>query len=296
MPARIVLVAILAAACSGSIGRGSGGGASSSAAPEELARVEADGLVRVAVDPADRPQSWFDRRTRSWRGFDVDVAEEIATRLGVTAQFQPRNPGSDGPMESWGDRLDMEFSPTPVMNDQSEAFRYTTPYSYWPASIAVSAATMSIQDPTTDLSGKRICVGKGTTYEAYLEKRLSIGDLAPPFDYVIDQPRIVLFPTDLDALNNLAFGGGSRCDAVMTALPTIARYVASGGPVKVVGHPLYYEPFAIAFGKNGSMDSASLIATVSRLVQDMHADGTLAALSEKWFNGQDLTTAIPTGG
>jgi len=291
MPAGMVLVMIIAAACTGSTASGGGGGAPSSTGRDELARIEADGVLRVAVDLRDRPRAWFDRRTRSWKGFDVDVAEEIATRLGVKAEFQPRHPGTDGPVASLGDQLDMEFSSLPVTKDQSKQFRFTTPYSYWPASIAVPAGTTSIQDPTTDLSGKRICVGTGTTYEAYLERTLSLSDLAPPFDYVVGQPQIVRFPTDIDALESLAFGEG-RCDAVMTALPTIDRYARQGAPVVVAGDPLFYEPFAAAFGRDNGVDDTSLVAIVSQLIRDMHDDGTLSALSMKWY-GVDLTTTQP---
>ena len=59
----------------------------------------------------------------------------------------------------------------------------------------------------------------------------------------------------------------------------------------MVGDPLYFEPLAIAFDKNDPVDNATLVAAVSKIVDDMHADGTLSALSEKWYHGQDLTTS-----
>ena len=74
----------------------------------------------------------------------------------------------------------------------------------------------------------------------------------------------------------------------MTALPTIESYIADGGPVKVVGDPLYGEPLSIAFDKASPIDNASLVAAVSAIIDDMHADGTLTALSMKWY-GEDIT-------
>ncbi|MEZ4596206.1 MAG: hypothetical protein R3C32_04755 [Chloroflexota bacterium] len=37
-------------------------------------------------------------------------------------------------------------------------------------------------------------------------------------------------------------------------------------------------------------EHAGLLAALDAIVADMHADGTLTALSEKWYDGQDLTT------
>ena len=51
----------------------------------------------------------------------------------------------------------------------------------------------------------------------------------------------------------------------------------------------YYEPLAVAFDKK--VDSTSLTAAVSTIVDEMHADGTLTALSKKWYDGVDYTTA-----
>jgi polar amino acid transport system substrate-binding protein len=58
--------------------------------------------------------------------------------------------------------------------------------------------------------------------------------------------------------------------------------------VKNVGDPLYGEPLAVAFDKKSPVDNASLVEEVSQIVEDMHADGTLTALSEKWY-GEDIT-------
>ena len=93
-----------------------------------------------------------------------------------------------------------------------------------------------------------------------------------------------------------ALGDGVRCDAAMTATPTIAQYVTdSGGKVKQVGDPLYFEPLSIAFDKNDPVANATLVAAVSKIVQDMHADGTLSSLSEKWYK-TDLTTQSASSG
>jgi polar amino acid transport system substrate-binding protein len=73
----------------------------------------------------------------------------------------------------------------------------------------------------------------------------------------------------------------------------LASFVDAGGPVRIVGAPLYYVPLSVAFDDRDARDTRRLLAAVSASVSDMHDDGTLAALSEKWFDGEDRTTASP---
>ena len=56
-----------------------------------------------------------------------------------------------------------------------------------------------------------------------------------------------------------------------------------------VGDPVYAEPLAVSVDKSGP-DPTDFVAAVTKIVQEMHADGTLKAMSEKWF-GLDLTEA-----
>ena len=50
---------------------------------------------------------------------------------------------------------------------------------------------------------------------------------------------------------------------------------------------MFYEPLAAAFDKSGP-DPTDMVAKVNQILQDMHDDGTLSAMSMKWF-GEDLT-------
>ena len=261
---------------------------------DALATICKNGSIRVATDQKYKPQSWYDVKTGEWKGFDVDVAREIATRLGVTADInhQEWDVITAG---SWNNRWDVSVGSMTDTVDREKLFDFTPSYYYTPAGIAVASSNTSVQDLSTDLDGKKVCVGSSTTYEDYLKKDLVLGSGAPPFDFVIDNPVIQTYGTDTDALDNLALGDGVRCDAAMTATPTIAQFVTdSGGKVKQVGDPLYYEPLSIAFDKNDPVDNASLVQAVSDIVDEMHADGTLTELSMKWYN-TDLTTSSASG-
>jgi polar amino acid transport system substrate-binding protein len=306
LAALIAVFALIAAACSNdttSAATGTTSGTTSAgvcasvdtAGSDALAEICKSGAIRVATDQKYKPQSWYDVKDGDWKGFDVDVARELALRLGVTADINHQD-WEVITAGSWNNRWDVSVGSMTDTIQREKLFEFTPSYYYTPAGIAVASSNTSIQDLSTDLDGKKICVGVATTYEDYLKGTLVLGASAPPFEFVIENPEIVTYTTDTDALDNLALGDGVRCDAAMTATPTIAQFVTdSGGKVKQVGDPLYYEPLSIAFDKNDPVDNASLVQAVSKIVDDMHADGTLTSLSMQWF-GVDLTTSAASGG
>ena len=292
--ALLAVVALMAAACgdepSSSTPAPAGSGSESPAGePDLLARIMDEGVLRVATDPKYAPQSSLNTKTGEWEGFDVDVANEIANRLGVELELQDRA-WSQVSAGTWNDRWDVSVGSMTITDDRLTIFSFTPVYYYTPASVVVHSDNTSITDVTTDLDGKKVCVGESTTYESYLLQDLSLGENAPAFDFVIDDPKILSYTTDTDALDQLALGDGVTCDAAITARPTIEQFVDDGGAIKVVGDPLYYEPLAIAFDKASPVDNASLVEAVSSIVDEMHADGTLSGLSEKWY-GVDITVA-----
>jgi polar amino acid transport system substrate-binding protein len=74
----------------------------------------------------------------------------------------------------------------------------------------------------------------------------------------------------------------------MSSLTTLKQAEESGTPIKIVGDPLYYEPLAVAIDKESPANPKPLVDEVSKIVEEMHKDGTLTELSKKWY-GYDLT-------
>ena len=89
----LTVFALVAAACrdepnTAEPGASGATGSGSPAAEQDLlARIQADGVIRVATDQKYKPQSWYDTKTGEWKGFDVEVAQEVASRLGVDAEI-----------------------------------------------------------------------------------------------------------------------------------------------------------------------------------------------------------------
>jgi polar amino acid transport system substrate-binding protein len=246
------------------------------------------GVLRAVSDPNYAPQSFYDARLGRWRGFDVDVATEIADRLGVEVRFQT-GAFEDVAAGNWQDDWDISVGSVTVTPARAEKLSFTPAYYYATAAVAVNKDNTSIRNPEADLDSKRIGVCDGCTYESYLRGTLQLPSQGQ-IPSAIKNPLVVTYGTDAEAIDDLARGDGVRLDAVISALPTLEEAIDHGAPIKVVGAPLYTEELAVAILKDAPLDSTSLVQRVSQIVQAMHADGTLTSLSNKWY-GTDLTTA-----
>ena len=288
------VLALVAAACGEDAPPSAGGGTPAAEtvcdthdtnAGDLLAEICTNGEIRVSTDPAYPPQSELNPETGEYEGFDIDVANEIADRLGVevaweTPDWEVLTAGS------WNDRWDMSVGSMTPTNDRQEVLNFTEPYAYVPAVIVVhedSAAT----DVATDLDGAKIGFCASCTYEFFVDKSLNISGFE--FDFVIDDAKGTGYDTDTTALQDLALGDGKRLDAVMTSEPTAQAFIDAGNPVRIVGDPVFGEPLAIAFDKSSELDGTSLQDAVDQIVADMHDDGTLTELSKNWYDGIDVT-------
>ena len=252
-------------------------------ATDLLAEICDKGTLTVSTDPAYPPQSSLNEQTGEYEGFDIDVATEIANRLGVDVAWEA--PAWDViTAGSWNGRWDTTVGSMTPTNDRQEVLYFTEPYNFTPAVVVVPADDESVIDLTTDLDGKKIGVCSGCTYDQFLTKDLAIDGYE--FDFVIDDAEISGYDTDTTALQDLANG---RLDAVITSVTTAQGYIDAGNPVKIVGDPVFYEPLAVGFDKSSDPASQGLFEAVDAIVADLHEDGTLTALSEEWY-GLDLTT------
>jgi polar amino acid transport system substrate-binding protein len=256
------------------------------ASDDLLAKICDSNTLTVSTDPKYPPQSSYDKDSQEYVGFDIDVATEIADRLGVDIAWETPswNVITAG---QWNGRWDLSVGSMTPTNERQKVLYFSPPYYYTPAVVVVNEANTDIKNVATDLDGKKIGVCSACTYEAYLKKTLKIRGYH--FDFVIDNAEVAGYDTDTTALQDLALGDGTRLDAVITSLTTAQGYKDAGNPVKIVGKPVFYEPLAAAIDKNSQLDPKSLVKAVSKIITQMHKDGTLTKLSKKWYDGVDLT-------
>jgi polar amino acid transport system substrate-binding protein len=247
-----------------------------------LAEICESGVITVSTDPAYPPQSSLNDQTGEYEGFDIDVATEIASRLGVSVDWEA--PAWDIiTAGGWNGRWDMSVGSMTPTNSRQEVLHFTEPYYYTPAVVVVREDDTEVSDLSTDLDGRTIGVCSGCTYEQFLNKELDIEGFT--FDFVVDDANVNGYDTDTTALQDLASG---RVEAVITSLTTAQGYIDAGNPVKIVGDPVFYEPLSVGFDRSAQPSAESLSEAVDGIVVEMHEDGTLTSLSEQWY-GVDLS-------
>ncbi len=225
-----------------------------------LATIEANGVVRISTDSNYEPQS-FREPDGSWVGFDIDVGTEIAKRLGVTAEFQHQD-WDIITAGSWAGRWDISVGSMTITTDRKAIFNFTQPYYYTPADIGASTRS-------------------GVT---------SVDDL--PFE-LPEGAEPVTRPTDSNCIEDIK-AGRPEFDLFITSGTVIDAATAAGQPVVRISDPLFQENLAVAIDKSGPAHAA-LLFEIDKAIGEMHEDGTLTTLSEKWFEGEDLTQD-PSGG
>lgn len=271
-----------------------------SASTGQLANVLKSGVLVIATDGDYAPQSKLNSgvaRAASSRcdltqytanqleGFDIDVASAIASRLGVEPCFVTPT-WSQIVSGSWGDRWNVNVGSMVITADRMQKLYFTQPYVSGQAVLFVHKDNQTFHTPT-DLSGKRIGVCSGCAYEAYLDGTLNIP--GEKIDFQIKNARVIGYDTDTSALADLALGDGARLEAAMTDPDTGSSMIRNGLPIKQLEGAVYHDYSAVTVDKSSVGNPIPLVQRISSIIQELHRDGTLLKLSQKYYGG-DFTT------
>lgn len=203
-------------------------------------------------------------------GFDLDLAKEVASRLGLEFVPQPIN---------W-DAKDMELDSGNIdciwngftMQGREDDYTWVGPYM---ANNQVFVVTADSDIATkADLAGKAVEVQKDSSGLAALqgeaELSASFGSMTEVADYNT-------------ALMDLESGA---CDAVcMDSIVAGYQIKSSGKDMKILDDTLSAEEYGIGFKKGED----ALAKAVYDTLMDMKDDGTVAKISNDWF-GSDVFT------
>lgn len=231
----------------------------------------AGGTFTVGFDQ-DFPPMGFVGSDGEYTGFDLELAKEVATRLGLEFVPQPI---------AW-DAKDMELNSGTIdciwngftMNGREDAYTWSTPYMD-NSQVFVVQKDSGIATQA-DLAGKVVEVQADSSAEAALKEN---PELAGTFGTLQTTPDY-----------NTAF-----MDLEMGAVDAIAMDVIVAGyqienrddkdNYVILEDTLASEEYGIGFKKGNE----ELRDKVQAALEDMAADGTLETISTKWF-GVDVTT------
>lgn len=203
-------------------------------------------------------------------GFDIDLASEVAGRLGVSFKAQPIDWDAKE-MELSTGKIDCIWNGLTITPERESALSLTKPYLSNDQVLVVRKD--SGLSKLSDFAGKTIGVQSGSSAQDAIKDNKDFADSVKD---------IILFKENITALNDLVIGGldGVVMDSVVASYD-IAQ---SKKPLVLVSEVLSQEGYGIAFRKN----DVKLRDAVQKTLEEMKADGTVERISTKWF-GSDIT-------
>lgn len=236
-----------------------------------LDEVEAAGVVRVALTLASPPWSFLDAQNQP-AGYDVDVANELARRMGVPQVEFIRGTFQNFILGVESGRFDMVVSGQTITEERQQQVDFSIPYQVNGVAIFVRSDNAEVASEA-DLAGRRVAVTAGSTQETFARESIPDADVRT-------------YETATLALRDVAFG---RADAALYSR-FVGAYLAeeNGLNVKPLPGLLNSEVNAISFAKG----QAAFKEAVDQALTVMINDGTLTDISRRWLGGQDMAAAL----
>lgn len=216
------------------------------------------------------PPMGFRNADNEITGFDIDLAKGVAERLGVEFKAQPIDWDAKE-MELSTGKIDCIWNGLTITPERQEALAFTKPYLNNDQVLVVrkDSGIKSLADAT----GKKVGAQNGSSAQDAIEAN-------PEFKKSLKD--VVLFRENLTALNDLETRGVDA--VVMDSVVASYDIAQSGKPLEIVEESLSKEAYGVAFRKN----DLKLCEAVQKTLEDMAKDGTVEAISKKWF-GADIT-------
>lgn len=206
-------------------------------------------------------------------GFEIDLVNEIAKRLGKSVEFVNTPFNGLFPAVQSG-RINMAVSSITITEKRLESVSFAQPYYDSDQSLTVTAASGIAG--LKDMGGKVVGVDTGSTGDMWAE--------ANKETYKLGEIRRFegLSPAMLDLV-------AGRVDGYISDIPALLYYVKDKPELKVVERIPTGEKYSIMFNKGDP-----LAAEVNTVITTLKGEGFIAQLHEKWFGAkaEDTTSTV----
>jgi cystine transport system substrate-binding protein len=235
---------------------------SAGAFADDLAKIKAAGALRVGTEGNYSPFTYHDAKN-VLVGFDVEIAQELAKRLGVKATF------TEGPWDGLiagldANRYDAVINEVTITDARKAKYDFSDAYGATKAVLIVKSNDAKIKT-FADLKGKKVVANLTTTYaQLARDNGAEVISSDLPFD-LVSQGRA-------DAtINDRLFFLDYKKQKPDVALKIVAEHqdVDYQGVIVRKGNP-------------------ELVAALNKALKDLKADGTYLKISQKYF-GEDIS-------
>ena len=239
-----------------------------------LARIIVKDELVVGVDPSSPPLSFYSS-TGAIAGYEADIAQAIADKLGVKLRLVPIMTTENRIIQLENRRIN--YIASGFINNEANAERFllSTPY----LRDALVVTVLQDIDGTvhftqfSSLRNKRIGIlSDQEMFDLVMKSPLYINNGRRPYRY--SRQESMMLALDYEQLDAV----------VMNLLAYYSKVTIEKKRYQVIGDPLNITTYSYAFRK----EDKKLMETVNTFLADMARDGTLRKISEKWF-GADVS-------
>ncbi|MFC2029425.1 ABC transporter substrate-binding protein [Chloroflexota bacterium] len=228
-------------------------------------RIHETGVLPVCTDPSWPPFEFVNERSNQIDGFDAELAQLLADRLGSGVRAEMVTVGFDGLYDALlTGRCDLVLSALPYEPLRTEDVVFSVAYFNAGQVLVTREETQKIK-VLEDLAGRVVGVEWGFVPEADRRQQTAFRDLG-----------MRRYDTAQDTLRALQSG---EVEVVVVDRISALAYLRECEGLQIPGEPItdldYVAPTRL--------DSFQLREAIDQAVLEMRKDGTLEALQEKWF-------------
>lgn len=238
------------------------GGASLAVQADQLQDIQQRKELRCGTFADVPPFAAPDPKTREMVGFDVDLCNAIAKRLGVTAKITPLSVEARVPEVKMG-RVDITVANLAYTLGRAEQIQFSDPYYLAKEMLAVKASDPS--NSKADYKGKRLASTKGSTSELSIKMNGS-----EPVTFQ-DTGSAYMAVQQNKALGMVA--------NTMTITKLVNQSKTGGIELKMIPEPMAFQPIGVGMKK----DEPALLAKINTTLMEMDKAGEINQIWAKWL-------------
>lgn len=232
-----------------------------------LAQIREKGEIVVAMEGTWAPWTYHDEQDELV-GYDVEVAQHIAEKLGVTATFvECEWDGIFAGIDA--KRYDIAVNGVEITDERAGKYEFSDPYAYIRTAIIVKGDNEEIAD-FEDLNGKSTANTLTSTYaelaESYGAETTGVDDLNQTFELLL----------------------AGRVDATLNAEVSFYDYMKAHPDADVKVAALTKDASYVAIPMRKGAETETLRAAVNEAIAELSEEGVLSELSNKYF-GTDIS-------
>ena len=222
-----------------------------------------DGTLKVGVNPNFPPMSAYSM-TNQLEGFDVDVGKRIADALGVEVEYVTTEAAQRVPFLV-SNRIDIALGAMTRTPERAKLIAFTVPLHS--ESMGVITTDRIDAQSWQDLDSEDITL-------VNMRGNLSVELLKDK----LPKPRVLLVDGNADTIRAIAQG---RADALVENVDFFLNFTKNYRNVnwRVLDDTIFVSYCGIGVGKG----NGRLVDYLNVLLYDLHTNGEIAALWEKWY-------------